>query len=114
MNWDPLTLSFEVAGLATLGTLIGVCVGVPLGVVAAWKAGTFLDRVIMGFAVFGFSVPVAVAGVDSAILDPRSTWADKAAYDRQAGRLVGMFVDNFAKFEAHVDEGVRKAAPQAA
>ncbi len=60
---------------------------------------------------FGFAVPVAAEGIDSAILDPRSTWADKAAYDRQARRLVGMFIDNFGKFESHVDATVRSAAP---
>ncbi|MBO9518678.1 MAG: phosphoenolpyruvate carboxykinase [Porphyrobacter sp.] len=63
---------------------------------------------------FGFDVPVAVPGVDSAILDPRETWADKGEYDQTAAKLVQLFVDNFAQFEAHVDEGVRKAAPQAA
>jgi phosphoenolpyruvate carboxykinase (ATP) len=63
---------------------------------------------------FGFDVPVAVPGVDSAILDPRATWTDKEDYDRTAQKLVQLFVDNFAQFEAHVDEGVRKAAPQAA
>jgi phosphoenolpyruvate carboxykinase (ATP) len=68
---------------------------------------------------FGFDVPVAVPrlidlGVDSAILDPRATWADKDDYDRTAQKLVQLFVDNFAQFEAHVDEGVRNAAPQAA
>ncbi len=63
---------------------------------------------------FGFDVPVAVAGVDSAILDPRSTWADKDEYDATAHKLVQLFVDNFAQFEAHVDQGVRDAAPQAA
>ncbi|MGN6766079.1 MAG: phosphoenolpyruvate carboxykinase (ATP), partial [Rhizobiaceae bacterium] len=51
-------------------------------------------------------------GVDPTILDPRATWADKAAYDRQAGRLIGMFVDNFAKFEDHVDATVADAAPR--
>ena len=61
---------------------------------------------------FGFAVPVDVPGVDSSILDPRSTWADKTAYDRQAKRLVGMFIDNFSKFEAHVDASVLGAAPQ--
>jgi phosphoenolpyruvate carboxykinase (ATP) len=60
---------------------------------------------------FGFAVPVAVDGVDPAILDPRSTWADKAAYDRQAGKLVGMFIDNFEQFESHVDSSVLGAAP---
>ena len=63
---------------------------------------------------FGFDVPVAVEGVDSAILDPRATWADKEEYDRTAQKLVQLFVDNFAQFEAHVDQGVRDAAPQAA
>ncbi|QPC89529.1 phosphoenolpyruvate carboxykinase [Mesorhizobium sp. INR15] len=61
---------------------------------------------------FGFEVPVAVPGVDSAILDPRSTWADKAGYDLQAARLVGMFAVNFEKFESHVDAVVLGAAPR--
>ena len=60
---------------------------------------------------FGFAVPVSVDGVDGGILDPRSTWADKAAYDAQAEKLVSMFIANFAKFENHVDGGVRDAAP---
>ncbi|TGR60079.1 phosphoenolpyruvate carboxykinase (ATP), partial [bacterium M00.F.Ca.ET.194.01.1.1] len=71
------------------------------------KAGAFRTD-----ANFGFEVPVAVPGVDSAILDPRSTWADKAAYDRQAARLVGMFAVNFEKFESHVDAVVLGAAPR--
>ena len=61
---------------------------------------------------FGFAVPVAVPGVDGAILDPRSTWADKEGYDRQASKLVSMFIDNFGKFETHVDASVRGAAPR--
>jgi phosphoenolpyruvate carboxykinase (ATP) len=52
--------------------------------------------------------------VDSKILDPRSTWADGAAYDATAQKLVGQFIANFAEFEDHVDEGVRQAAPKAA
>src|SRR5690606_31040006 len=63
---------------------------------------------------FGFDVPVAVPGVDEAILDPRSTWADPAEYDATAQKLVQLFVDNFVQFTDYVDEGVRQAAPQAA
>lgn len=62
---------------------------------------------------FGFEVPTAVPGVDTGILDPRSTWADKAAYDAQAKKLAAMFVQNFDKFVTHVDEAVLKAAPSA-
>jgi phosphoenolpyruvate carboxykinase (ATP) len=63
---------------------------------------------------FGFDVPCAVPGVDSTILDPRNTWADKDEYDRTAARLVDLFVENFAQFADHVDEGVRQAAPRVA
>jgi len=62
---------------------------------------------------FGFDVPVNVPGVDGAILDPRSTWADKEEYDRTAQKLVQLFIDNFAPFADHVDQGVRDAAPNA-
>jgi len=63
---------------------------------------------------FGFEVPVSVPGVEPRILNPRETWADKAAYDAKAKALVGMFVTNFAQFEDHVDAGVRASAPTAA
>ena len=63
---------------------------------------------------FGFEVPVAVAGVDSKLLDPREAWADGQAYDVTAKDLVGKFIKNFAQFEAHVDQSVLEAAPKAA
>jgi phosphoenolpyruvate carboxykinase (ATP) len=63
---------------------------------------------------FGFEFPVAVAGVDSKILDPREAWEDKALYDTTAQKLVQQFIDNFAQFEQHVDAGVIEAAPKAA
>jgi phosphoenolpyruvate carboxykinase (ATP) len=49
--------------------------------------------------VFGFRVPVEVPGVDRALLDPRATWHDPAAYDRKARELAQMFRDNFEKFD---------------
>jgi peptide/nickel transport system permease protein len=46
--------------LATTTILFAVIFAVPMGIIAAWKAGTWIDRVIMGFAVLGFSFPVFV------------------------------------------------------
>jgi phosphoenolpyruvate carboxykinase (ATP) len=63
---------------------------------------------------FGFEVPVSVPGVDTSILDPRGTWSNPAEYDAMAARLVDLFVENFAQFADHVDEGVRQAAPKVA
>jgi phosphoenolpyruvate carboxykinase (ATP) len=59
---------------------------------------------------FGFEVPEALAGVDSTLLDPRATWDDKAAYDAQAQKLVGMFAENFGQYVPFIDADVKAAA----
>ena len=59
---------------------------------------------------FGLAIPEHVNGVPDEVLDPRSAWADKAAYDEAAKALVKRFVDNFASFADHVDDDVKAAA----
>lgn len=59
---------------------------------------------------FGFDVPVSVAGVDDALLDPRRTWGSAAEYDAQASKLVAMFAANFAQYLPFIDDDVRAAA----
>jgi len=63
--------------------------------------------------VFGFDVPVEVPGVESSLLDPRSTWSDPAAYDAKAQELAGMFTANFEKFAADAGEAITHAGPHA-
>jgi peptide/nickel transport system permease protein len=48
--------------LMVITLCLAVAIAVPMGVAAAWKAGTWFDRAIMAFAVLGFSVPVFVVG----------------------------------------------------
>lgn len=48
--------------LAALTLVVAVAVAVPLGVLAAWRHGGWLDRALMGFSVLGFSIPAFVLG----------------------------------------------------
>ena len=48
--------------LALCTLLVSLFAAIPMGVIAAWKSGTWVDRAIMGFAVLGFSFPVFVIG----------------------------------------------------
>lgn len=48
--------------LAIMTTIITVALAVPIGVLAAWRAGSWIDRGVMSFAVLGFSFPVFVIG----------------------------------------------------
>jgi phosphoenolpyruvate carboxykinase (ATP) len=61
---------------------------------------------------FGFEVPTAVPGVDSSLLDPRSTWRDPEAYDRRARELAQMFRQNFEQFVADAGPDVAAAGPR--
>ena len=53
---------------------------------------------------FNFEVPTSLPGVDSAILDPRDTYASASEWDVKAKDLAGRFIKNFTKFTTN-DEG---------
>ncbi len=61
---------------------------------------------------FGFEVPthVKASAVPDILLDPRRTWDNPEAYDRQAAKLVSMFAENFAQYEEHIDDDVKAIA----
>jgi phosphoenolpyruvate carboxykinase (ATP) len=61
--------------------------------------------------VFGLDVPNEVPGVPPGVLRPRESWADVAAYDRQAAKLAGMFRTNFERFASRVDRSVIASGP---
>jgi phosphoenolpyruvate carboxykinase (ATP) len=78
---------------------------------AAVLSGSLADVAYREDPVFGFRVPLSAPGVDERLLDPRSTWADPAAYDRAAAELARRFRENF---ERHADapEAVVAAGPR--
>ena len=101
-------------GMATMEGIKRMPIKATRALLNAALDGTLNDAAFRKDPNFGFEVPVSVAGVDSKLLDPRGAWADPVAYDKTAQTLVGQFIDNFAQFAEHVDEGVRQAAPVAA
>ena len=68
--------------------VIAVLVAVPLGVLAAWKQGGWLDRALMGFSVMGFSIPVFVlAYILIWIVSIKLGWLPVQGYERFSGGL---------------------------
>ncbi|MFV2054009.1 phosphoenolpyruvate carboxykinase [Aliiroseovarius sp. YM-037] len=72
--------------------------------------GTLADADFRKDANFGFDVPVSVPGVPDILLEPRRTWDNPEAYDRQAKKLVDMFASNFSQYEAYIDDDVKAVA----
>lgn len=64
--------------------------------------------------VFGLAMPLKCPGVPSEILDPRNTWKDKEAYDRQANELASAFLKNFEKYSSNANEKIMTGAPRVA
>ncbi|HEY7293125.1 MAG TPA: phosphoenolpyruvate carboxykinase [Vicinamibacterales bacterium] len=62
--------------------------------------------------VFNLDVPMTCPEVPAAVLNPRSTWTDAAAYDAQALKLARMFRENFKVFETEVSAEVLAAGPR--
>jgi phosphoenolpyruvate carboxykinase (ATP) len=80
--------------------------------VAAALNGTLKDVPCWQDPVFGLYVPKHVEGVPDEILNPRNTWTDPAAYDKQAQDLAGGFNKNFEEFVEFVSPQVMAAGPK--
>ncbi len=80
--------------------------------VDALLSGALEDVDYQADAVFGVQVPQSCPGVPAEVLNPRSTWADPAAYDAQAQKLADMFRSNFAQFAEEVPPAVLAAGPR--
>lgn len=63
--------------------------------------------------VFGYAMPTSCPNAPAELLNPRNTWADKAAYDAQANKLANMFVKNFEQYANGVSKEILDAAPKA-
>jgi phosphoenolpyruvate carboxykinase (ATP) len=61
--------------------------------------------------VFNLSYPTSCPGVPSEIMNPKNTWADKAAYDAQAAKLAAAFIKNFEQFASQANKEILSAAP---
>ena len=67
--------------------------------VAAALSGELAETPMRTDPNFGFTIPLAVAGLPKRLLDPRANWPDAQAYDAAAARLVKLFEDNARRLE---------------
>lgn len=73
--------------------------------------GSLKEVAYIEHSVFGMLVPQQCPGVPEGILNPGNTWSDAGAYYIAAGKLAKMFIQNFEKYAAGVNEETLAAAP---
>ncbi|CAE8642866.1 unnamed protein product [Polarella glacialis] len=81
-------------------------------IIDAIHSGDLAKAEYENYPVFDFQVPKSVAGVDSKMLMPAKTWANKAEFDSQVAELSALFKKNFKQFESGCSEDVRAASPK--
>jgi phosphoenolpyruvate carboxykinase (ATP) len=62
--------------------------------------------------IFGLQMPTSCPEVPNEMLDPKSTWSDKSAYDVKAQNLAEKFIANFKKFEQDSSDEIKASGPR--
>jgi phosphoenolpyruvate carboxykinase (ATP) len=81
-------------------------------VITAALSGVLDEATYTRDSVFGVAIPTKCPGVPTALLDPSSSWQDKAAYTAQAQALAQAFNDNFKQYEDFADQKLRSGGPR--
>ena len=83
------------------------------GIIDAILNGDILNAPTKTIPYFNFEVPTQLNGVDTGILDPRDTYADKSQWEEKARDLAGRFIKNFKKYESNeAGKALVAAGPQ--
>ena len=83
------------------------------GIIDAILDGDILNAPTKKIPYFNFEVPTELKGVDTGILDPRDTYADKSQWEEKAKDLAGRFIKNFVKYESNgAGKALVAAGPQ--
>ncbi|MGE4219310.1 MAG: phosphoenolpyruvate carboxykinase [Alphaproteobacteria bacterium] len=82
--------------------------------VRAALSGKLAEVAVQADPNFGLLIPETCPEVPAEVLQPRTTWRDKGAYDQTARDLTHRFEKNFKQFETYVDDGVKAAGIYAA
>ncbi|MDQ3784737.1 MAG: phosphoenolpyruvate carboxykinase (ATP) [Actinomycetota bacterium] len=95
---------------------VGERISLPLtrAIVGAAVTGALQDVETQRHQVFNLEVPLTCPGVPAEVLDPKGTWPEPEAYDKQARELADMMIKNFETFASGVPDAVVKAGPQPA
>ena len=80
-------------------------------VVTAAQSGALLDVETQHIESLNLDFPTEIPGVAAEFVNPRASWGDDEAYDRQAEKLAKLFVDNIAQFD--ISDAIVSAGPRA-
>ncbi|MGZ5134120.1 MAG: phosphoenolpyruvate carboxykinase (ATP) [Flavitalea sp.] len=80
--------------------------------ISAALEGKLEDAIFERHEIFGFDIPTSCPNVPYSILNPKNTWADKAAYDEKAAALANQFIKNFEQYAQGVSQEILDAAPR--
>ncbi len=93
------------------GTGKRMSLGVTRAIIDAIHNGQLAQQPFVRDPIFGVDVPQSCPGVESKILQPRSTWASTSQYDATAQKLSALFRQNFKKFEDRCSPAIMSAQP---
>lgn len=79
-------------------------------IITAVQKGLLQNADFDNLDILNLDIPKSIPGVDPAILNPRDTWTDKTAYDKQARELAQLFNKNIAQY--HVTDDILNAGPR--